>query len=309
MEAGMSYDLASLEAKILSLDVKSMMVLSMLHKTTSDEEIIRWSGAWNYTRKDIDRAMQRIFFTLGLDSIPCHGDRRRAAAEKFITYSKFLNPQTRHRNEPYKKETIMEEREHASVAADDISIDTIAPVATKIGKLQQKRRDFVKCLVQDVKPEQIARELGLSESTVTQYKTVIFSELGLPKSLGIKNRMNILKQAWDLYNRTKKAPIAESTTRPPPEIMARPISDQVKPAVTQADQPKSGSLPANMSAEVMPAVHFVDSVSIAGVKVIPADGTISNEMLTEGYRCEALIACQQRGSANATAFLVMVLRT
>jgi len=307
MEAGMLYDLASLEAKILSLDVKSMMVLSMLHKTTSDEEIIRWSGAWNYTQRDITRALNTIFKVLDLEHVPSK-QQRTAAAKLFVTYTQLRHSIVRPAPTLKQRNINMDCYDTLADTSSDITIDVLSPVAARIAKLTPKRKNYVRCLVEGMDTVGICAELGLTEASVIQYKSSIFSELQLTKSLGIKNRMNILKQAWDLHNRTKKAPIAESTTKPPPEIMARITPQQDKPAVAHAEPPKSDSPSVDIPAGVMPVVFFADPASIIGVELIPVSGTISTEMLADGYRCEALIASQQRGSAKTTAFLVMVLR-
>ena len=203
----------------------------------------------------------------------------------------------------------MEQEEgQPTAAAEEISIDTIAPVANRIGKLSQKRQDFVRCLANDMKPEQIANELDLSLSTVTQYKTVIFSELRLQKSLGIKNRLRILKEAWELHIRTKTPPIATSLSKPPQEMSPRTESQPTQePAPTQEvpdDEPRF-----NMAVGgALPVVFFDKPHEIVGIQVIPAVGMIPTSLIEEGYQCEASVASHDKSTPTVNAFLVMVLR-
>lgn len=89
-----SLDAASIEARIMSLDATSITVLGWLPSCRNDSDIVRKSGAWNYTLATVQQSLERIYQVFDIDSLDCAISKRQRAIDLYHVFKNAKYPET-----------------------------------------------------------------------------------------------------------------------------------------------------------------------------------------------------------------------
>lgn len=105
-------------------------------------------------------------------------------------------------------------------------------VVIKISRLTGRTREMMQCIAKDL---DAATELRIAESSAGMYKNKLYSSLGLPSSLGSKERKRIVKEAYHrLLRQGRPTQTPGPALKPDPEQPAKEPVVPEKPAIIES---------------------------------------------------------------------------
>lgn len=220
-------DAASIEARIMSLDATSISVLCWLPFCRNNKDIIRRSGAWNFTETIVQQSLERIYKTFEIDSLACALSKRQRAIDLYLIFKNAEYPETafsrRGRTRISEKDTrdlyYDDEKESDGMDAMD-NLDS-----SRVGTLNDVQLKILKALSEGKDKYVISRDLRISVEQVVDDAPRIFDHLHIEGTLEQRRHT-----ACELY-RKYVSEYGEPALR----------NDSEVPLATSAPKPKEAS--------------------------------------------------------------------
>ncbi|MBP6924655.1 MAG: helix-turn-helix transcriptional regulator [Candidatus Pacebacteria bacterium] len=191
------FDVASIEARILSLDATSISILGWLPYSTNDSDIMRRSGSWNYTLAMIEHSLNQIYKAFDIDEITCVTSKRKKAIDMYLAFKNAKYPMTafsrRGRLTESANSTKIFPHEDKEESDEMDTMDNLN--VNRVGTLSDIQLKILEALSEGKNKYVISRDLQISDKQVVDEAVRIFNHLQIESpSLEEKRRI-----ACDLY--------------------------------------------------------------------------------------------------------------
>lgn len=221
------FDVASIEARILSLDATSITILGWLPYSRNDRDIIRRSGSWNYTSAIIERSLDRIYKVLDIDELTCALSKRQKAIDMYLAFKNAEYPLTAFSRRGKQNESAHSAKifSHDDKEESD-EMDTMGNLdSNRVGTLNDVQLKILKALSEGKDKYVISRDLRISVEQVVDEAPRIFNHLQIESSSLEQKR----RTACELYEdyvaehgepttTGGAAPTASTETKQPGEV-------------------------------------------------------------------------------------------
>lgn len=193
-------DAASIEARIMSLDATSITILGWLPSCRNDSDIVKKSGAWNYSLATVVRSLKRIYKIFDIDSFDCETSKRKRAIELYHVFKNAKYPET-----AFSRRGKTDIREN--VARDFISAYTEESVemgvednldCNRVGTLNRVQLKILKALAKGKDKYEVAHEVQILPAQVADEVPHIFAHLHIT-SHSLNEKRQIACELYEEY--------------------------------------------------------------------------------------------------------------
>lgn len=226
------HDIASLEAIVNSLKTDTFLVLSRLSHGQSNDEIVKWSGSWNFSLLKIERALLEIYESFGLTALSSDAEKRKRAGDLYRACK-----EARYANKappPSTRRTLIEEIDQL-FSDDKEEEDEMEPLndprVKNVGLLSAAHRSVAECLSRGLDNYHISKDLRMDVDAVERSVLEVCQFLQTDTLGSPIERRNL---AGQLYLQSIAA-AKEAETKPVTLVeMVRPLELKAEPQAPTA---------------------------------------------------------------------------